>query len=360
MNRTKPTPTHPEVAKEDSQTPKHDLPGKKDPHEKVNHPTKKGPDKLRPLRKSDLNATPGSMGGEERGLPAGSIGYLHSTPIINAVTLPGTSLYFYIAEDDPTIYLGVANPLNKPQATKRHDKPLTALAASGDGLRLLTSDYTGGVQVWSVENRKVVVGRVHVLKQHTSPVKVCALSHDGSRGVSIDQDGLACAWNITDGTLIHKFTIEGAQLAAFLPDGKSILSGNEAMGAGIWNVETGQSKLLPGKTGGVRAVCVSSDGKLGYAAGDSADIQIWNLEKAEPLKKLQRTVPGFRAWRCPTTIAFWPRSETTIAWFTGTRKRANKSRNRTKPIRSFPCPFSREAIACCVVFRRRSRPAVCA
>jgi WD40 repeat protein len=292
--------TTPEVVKEDST----DNTGGGDPHEKKDPKVQPDPKKVGPLDKGHpLGKDPKKFPvvlEAEKGLRPGVVGYSTPSAVLDAVTLPGTKFYLAIADKDPSIYVGYSVGNNAPQTLKLHTKPVTALAASGDGSKVIAGDSAGGLHIWPTELKKdpirVSLGQVENLKKHSAPILACALSKDGDKAVSLDRDGLICWWDAADKELVNSFTLEGALTFAFLPDEKTILTGNEKAGAGIWDLKTGKPvRMLNGYSGSLRCLSVSGDGKTGYTAGEVNQIRMWNLENGEQLKKFERSEPGFRA-----------------------------------------------------------------
>ena len=64
---------------------------------------------------------------------------------------------------------------------------------------------------------------------------------------------------------------------AFSPDGKRLVSADEAGVVRLWDTRTGQEALtLRGPPGAVRSVAFSIDARLLAAAGDDGTITIWD------------------------------------------------------------------------------------
>ncbi len=319
---------------------KKDTPSEKEKTQSTRKETGKYPpgvakekDKYPPTKKEPAKSA--IIGGEpETGLPDGTVGFLQPTPVVGVAGLPGTHAYFYVANDDPGLYLGVASGTNRPQLAVRHGAPITAVACSGDGTRVITGDKTGKVTVWAIELLKnpsrIVVKRIHNLGGGQSSIKAVAISADGGHAVSLDRSGQVCWWDSADGKQINAFPLDGAGSLAMLPDGKRMLFGAETHGAGIWDLEMGKkTSALMGHIGSCAAVCVSSDGKTGFTAGNSETIHIWNLENGQPRRVLELPKPGVSRWRFHRMIESWRRSERTVESCTGRFKPANPLRIRS-------------------------------
>jgi serine/threonine protein kinase len=78
---------------------------------------------------------------------------------------------------------------------------------------------------------------------------------------------------------------DGVLSIAFLPDGRTVLSGAKDHTVRLWNVPDGAAlRILGTASDEVRSVAVTPDGKLGLAAGGIA-IRIWDLESSQEVGK---------------------------------------------------------------------------
>jgi len=126
------------------------------------------------------------------------------------------------------------------------------------------------------------------LKQHTKAVVACDISRDGMRAVSIGEDNLLCHWDLAERKLLGSFPIPASSSIVFL-DANRVLIGSASESADIWDLNRRQPvKELPGHTGGVRAVCVSQDGKIAATGGNEGLVRVWDVESGALRHSLDR------------------------------------------------------------------------
>jgi WD40 repeat protein len=70
---------------------------------------------------------------------------------------------------------------------------------------------------------------------------------------------------------------------AFLPDGRTAITGGQDAILRFWNVAQGKEELfLPGHKGAIRDIAVSADGKQAASASEDGTIRLWDLEQRAP------------------------------------------------------------------------------
>jgi WD40 repeat protein/tetratricopeptide (TPR) repeat protein len=87
----------------------------------------------------------------------------------------------------------------------------------------------------------------------------------------------------TDGRLIHDFRghTNGINRLAFCPNSRYVASGSLDTTVRLWDVETGEAKVLEGHHDKIEDIDFSPDGRFLVSTGYDATIRIWNVETGE-------------------------------------------------------------------------------
>ena len=73
---------------------------------------------------------------------------------------------------------------------------------------------------------------------------------------------------------------------AFSPDGQTLASGCDSGRVRLWDVKTGQEKMvLGGNLSGIRCVAFSPDGKTLASASNDKSIRLWDIPGSEQKDK---------------------------------------------------------------------------
>jgi WD40 repeat protein len=143
-----------------------------------------------------------------------------------------------------------------------HSSPVTSVAFSPDGSRVLsatsgsvllpTGDLIGNdntIKLWDAATGSLI----RTFEGHSVPVTSVAFSPDGSRVLSGSQDRTIKLWDAATGALIRTFEGHSARVAsvAFSADGGRVLSGSWDGTVRIWNTATGERlvSLIGGRDG---------------------------------------------------------------------------------------------------------------
>jgi WD40 repeat protein len=156
-----------------------------------------------------------------------------------------------------------------------------AVAFSPDGKTALSGSMDFTAKLWDVKERKNIL----TFRGHQGPVKSVGFSPDGMVALSSGADGLLGGtirlWDISTGKEIRRIVDEDfIKYAAFLPEGKKILSG-QATTLKLWDATTGEQLLTFDQKTFIDSVALLPDGTTALAGSRDGDIRIWNLITGE-------------------------------------------------------------------------------
>jgi WD40 repeat protein len=151
-----------------------------------------------------------------------------------------------------------------------------SLSLSPDGRTLATGNQRGEVTLWSTDTRE----RQRVLTENWETLGACLMQ---SNPIGL------CAF-LKKPPLIRA--------VAFSPDGRTLASGSTHGSVLLWDVQTGASRRLPGRTGAVLSLAFSCDASL-LASGsmslardgssrtggpDSGEVRLWEVGTAREVR----------------------------------------------------------------------------
>ena len=142
---------------------------------------------------------------------------------------------------------------------------LTSLALSPDGKFCATGNNRGYVQMWDIQNLRLVFN----YQKETTRINSIAFSIDGKIFAFCDDKSIRILDSLS-GNEIKKVAVKSIQNIEFTPDGK-FLAGADNSGLFQWNLKNYSQSSLPLKQGRSR-ITFSRDGK--YAASRISDNKI--------------------------------------------------------------------------------------
>ncbi len=157
--------------------------------------------------------------------------------------------------------------------------PATVSAVSPDAALLATSGMSAGrpaIVVYDVASGQLK----QTLLGHAAPITALAFSADGSRLISGSEDKTARVWDLKDAKFpqLSQFAGHAAAVTsvAFSPDGQQALCGSAAGSLRIWNTADGSELAdLAGHTVAIVAVAMPAAGQAVSASADKT-IRFWS------------------------------------------------------------------------------------
>jgi WD40 repeat protein len=195
------------------------------------------------------------------------------------------------------VHLATLDDPAQPRVLDGAELSITGVAFTGSGaLALGGSD--GSLRLWHPSRRAM-----ETIIAAGSPVTAVAASPDGTRLVVSDKRAELRSLRAVNGSLKPGWTVESAEPAesvAFRAGGTGLATAGDAVRT--WNAADGsQAGILPGRTAGrARAVTADRDGKRVAAAWAESVITVWEG------KRLLWELAGHQG--AVLTVAFGPRS----------------------------------------------------
>jgi WD40 repeat protein len=144
------------------------------------------------------------------------------------------------------------------------------------------------VRVWDVHSGKVLGPDT----AHSSPITGVAFTDDGNRLISVDFDGELCSWDLRNTTEEYRAKLKGGDARLFPYRDRWALTGNARYLAGaggssdqvvVWDVNSGAPVFKLNKTESVHSVTLSSDGKLLVGCRSDGTICLWDVRTGKAI-----------------------------------------------------------------------------
>ena len=178
-----------------------------------------------------------------------------------------------------------------------HGGPVTTVAFSPDGTRVVTASADGTARVWNAATGAPATGPLG----HGGLVSAALFSPDGTRVVTASADRTARVWDARTGAALTPPLRHGdaVALAVWSRDGARIATASFDRTARVWDARTGAALTAPlAHDGAVTAVVWSPDGaRIATASADSM-ARIWNIADGA------QAAMTFTHHRAVTSVAF--------------------------------------------------------
>jgi WD40 repeat protein len=163
-----------------------------------------------------------------------------------------------------------------------HSGAVTSLAWSGDGKRAVSAGADKKVRLWDLFKGKPEES----VDQTTADINCVALSGDGQQIVICCRDRTLRLWNpAQQDQSVFVQPDASARCAAFAPDGKTILCGNDNGTLFLWRFASElKGPSFGGHAGPVQSVAFSSDGRKALSGGADKTMKLWDLETGKALR----------------------------------------------------------------------------
>ena len=179
------------------------------------------------------------------------------------------------------------NLIYQPKTTWRgHSKPVTSVAFSPDGTRIVSGSHDNTLKVWDAQTGQETL----TLTGLHDPDSSVAFSPTGTRIVSGSHSNTLKVWDAQTGQEALTLTghEESVHSVAFSPDGTRIVSGSYDDTLKVWDAQTGQETLtLTGHKTTVCGVAFSPDGTRIASSSVDGTIKVWDgsVKQEEPSGK---------------------------------------------------------------------------
>ena len=198
-------------------------------------------------------------------------------------------------------------------------QPVTSVAISPDGKRIVTASDDSTVKLWDAGTGQ----QIFSLQGHTAAVTSVAFSPDGKRIVTGGNDNTVKVWDAARGRELFslKHVVQPASVA-FSPDGKRIVSGSRDGSSQGWDTDKSPEVFsVKGHTGVVTSVAFSPDGKrIVSGSYDAGDMKVWDADKdtrSSPSRGTQARSPAWRSAPTANASSAAARDNTVKVWDAG-------------------------------------------
>ena len=204
---------------------------------------------------------------------------LYAMQLSLAVAIASAVVYF--SEQDSSGQIGeqaqrqsTANDTKQPLVFKGHGGPVSSVAFSGDGRRILSGSADHSVKVWDSRTGQLM----HTLRHHLRAVNDISVS--GKYLVSADQSGESALWHLKTGERLRTYEYGGGAVAAAIFVGRknqiAILgkSGNFKLFEG--RDQTPSQHALRGHEEAIHAVAYSPRGSFLVTGSGDKTVKLWD------------------------------------------------------------------------------------
>jgi WD40 repeat protein len=209
----------------------------------------------------------------------------HTEPV-SSVALSGDGKRVLTGSEDNTAILWDTETGKPVQTFTGHAGAVRSVALSGDRKRVLTGSDDNKAILWDATTAKPI----QTLAEHTLPVCSVALSGDGNRVLTGSIDGKAILWDTDTAQIIQTFQGHSGALVsvALSADGKRVLTGSSDKTAILWDTGSGEPvQTFKEHADTVNSVAISGDGKRVLTGSEDKTAILWDTETAKPVKTFE-------------------------------------------------------------------------
>jgi WD40 repeat protein len=178
-------------------------------------------------------------------------------------------------------------------------KDIEAVAFSPDGKTLASAGGFGYIGLWDIDKRQAL----HPLPDyHSQPISGLAMTHDGAKVVTCGLDGAARLWDVRTAKLLREFRLSNMAgfpiplvwSGSFAPDDKVLALSHGSQGISLWNAEDGKLLRQIGvkngrSSAGITDLTFAPDGKTLASEQAFEDVaRVWNPENGAVIRTFQR------------------------------------------------------------------------
>ena len=194
-------------------------------------------------------------------------------------------------------------------------EPITSVAFSPDGKRVITGSQDRTIKLWDVTAGRLV----NTINATQGVVNYVAFSPDGRLLSSAGQDKSLRLWERSSGLEIRAFDGHEGEVTsvAFSPDGRGLLSASKDKTLKFWDIASGRLlRTFRAHSGPVTAVVFSPDGRLALSGSVDGTAKLWDIASGLLVRSFEGQDGGI------TSVAFSPDKRLV---FTGSQDKSIKS-----------------------------------
>jgi polar amino acid transport system permease protein len=177
------------------------------------------------------------------------------------------------------------------QSLAGHSGAVTSVDFTPDGATLISAGSDGTLRIWDVSSRQVV----NFQEISDKPLNQASMALDGSLLATIGEDGIVRVFEVESGQMIQSIgPTEGTKLAVAVNADGSLVAAGDGADIQIWDAQTGESirrlegywedeteEQWLGHDEEVTALVFSPDGQLLVSGSLDKVISFWDLESGE-------------------------------------------------------------------------------
>jgi WD40 repeat protein len=156
---------------------------------------------------------------------------------------------------------------------------------SPDGTRLASADNDSTVKLWSASTGQLLL----TLAKHSKPVFGVAFNPDGSRLASVSLDNNLYVWDASSGDPVLSAPSQfGLWTVAYSKDGRFLAAAGDTTEVDVWNVTTQAFTATLHATGkSISRVDFSPNGNLLVAGGDDGLVHVWDVTRGTKFEDMK-------------------------------------------------------------------------